>query len=106
MLRSSHTGHYVDKRGRKLQGDFDFDKNGKPIIKKNAKGEWVDKNGNPLPNEFDIDSDGNPILVHVPSTAMVDRRGTEVTSRGYRLDKDGNIIDNQGRKKFDKSQLT
>jgi hypothetical protein len=56
--------------------------------------------------DFDLDSHGNPILNHVPQGAWVDRRGTEVTSRGYRLDKDGNIIDNVGRKKFDKSQLT
>ena len=66
MLRSSNAGHYVDKKGRKLQGEFDFDKSGKPIIKKNDKGVFVDRNGAPLPNEFDLDSNGNPILIHVP----------------------------------------
>ena len=29
-----------------------------------------------------------------------------MTSRGYRIDKNGNLIDNYGRKKFDKSHLT
>jgi hypothetical protein len=60
----------------------------------------------PLQTDLELDASGNPILTHIPQNAFVDRRGTEVTTRGYRLDKDGNIIDNQGRKKFDKSQLT
>ena len=58
------------------RGDFNYDKNGKPIINKDKNLDFVDKKGN------------------------------KVTSRGYRVDKNGNIIDNNGRKKFDKSHLT
>jgi hypothetical protein len=56
-----------------VRGDFDYDRNGKPIIKKNARGEFEDK------------------------------RGARVSSRGYRIDKDANMIDNMARKKFDKN---
>ena len=43
-----------------VRGDFEFDKNGLPIIKKDSKGNFVDK------------------------------RGSRVSSRGYRLDTPGN----------------
>ena len=58
-----------------IRGDFNFDRNGKPIIQKEGK-------------EF------------------VDKRRSEVSSRGYRVDKEGNVIDINGRKKFDKQQVT
>jgi len=59
-----------------VRGDFDHDRNGRPIVKQNNQGVFVDK------------------------------RGREVSSRGYRVDKDGSIIDNHERKKFDKAHLT
>jgi hypothetical protein len=59
-----------------VRGDFDHDKNGKPKILKNKKGEYVDK------------------------------RGAKVSSRGYRIDDGNHMIDNIGRKKFDKKQMT
>jgi len=61
-----------------VRGDFEYDKNGLPVIKKDSKGNFVDK------------------------------RGSRVSSRGYRMDSDsnGNIIDNNDRKKFDKNQTT
>jgi len=59
-----------------IRGEFDYDKNGRPIIKRNSKGDYFDK------------------------------RGNKVTSRGYRVDHEGNIIDNYGRKKFDKAHTT
>lgn len=52
------------------RGDFDYDRNGKPIVKKNGKGQYVDKKGN------------------------------VVSSRGYRIDEHGNMVDNKGRMKF------
>lgn len=59
------------------RGDFDFDKNGKPVIKKNSGGQFVDK------------------------------KGAAMSSRGYRIDtKSGHIIDNHNRKKFDKTHMT
>lgn len=58
------------------RGDFDYDRNGKPIIKKNSSGQYVDK------------------------------RGAIVTARGYRINEQGHLIDNYGRKKFDKAHMT
>jgi hypothetical protein len=56
------------------RGDFDYDRNGKPIVKKASK-----------PGKFE------------------DKRGAPVSQRGYRVDPDGNMIDNNDRKKFDKT---
>lgn len=58
------------------RGDFDYDRNGKPIVKKNSNGQFVDK------------------------------RGNVVSSRGYRIDQEGNMIDNKGRMKFHHSHMT
>lgn len=69
----------VDKHNfnpHRSRGDFDFDKNGKPIIKKNSSGQFVDK------------------------------KGAIVTSRGYRINQEGHLIDNYNRKKFDKAHMT
>jgi len=61
-----------------IRGDFDYDRNGKPVLKKNSKGDFIDK------------------------------RGSRVSSRGFRLDTagTGSFIDNNERKKFDKNQVT
>lgn len=59
-----------------VRGDFDYDKNGKPMIKKDAQG------------------------------AFVDKRGSRVSSRGYRMDSAENMQDNYGRPKFHKNQMT
>lgn len=61
---------------QQVRGDFDYDRNGRPVVKQNDQGDYVDK------------------------------RGAVVSSRGYRVDKNGNLIDNHGRKKFDKAHLT
>ena len=36
---------------------------------------------------------------------MLIKKGAKVSARGYRIDKDGHLIDNYGRKKFDKQHL-
>ena len=56
------------------RGDFDYDRNGKPVVKKSS-----------------------------PPGTFADKRGSTVSQRGYRIDDDGNMIDNFGRKKFDKA---
>ena len=55
--------------------------------------------------EFDFDRNGNPMIKKTKSGEYVDKRGQKVSARGYRLDKDGNVIDHQGRVKFDKSHV-
>jgi hypothetical protein len=37
---------------------------------------------------------------------FVDNRGSNVNQKGYRVDDDGNMIDNYDRKKLDKAQMT
>ena len=59
-----------------VRGDFDYDRNGKPKIEKDASGAYVDK------------------------------RGNRVSSRGYRIDQAGNVLDNYNRKKLDKAHTT
>ena len=59
-----------------ITGNFDKDKRGRPIIKKNKKGDLVDK------------------------------KGRLVNSKGFLIDSDGNLVDRYGRKKFEKSYLT
>lgn len=55
---------------------------------------------------FDYDKNGNPIIKKDGSGGFVDKRGVPCSGRGYLIDKDGNIIDHAGRKKFDKSHVT
>ena len=59
-----------------VRGDFDYDRNGKPVIQKDKSGNLVDKRGNP------------------------------VTSRGYRVNKQGHLVDKNGRVKFHKNHMT
>jgi len=59
-----------------VRGEFDFDRNGKAVVVKNKDGSFSDK------------------------------RGSKVSSRGYRLGSDGSVVDNNGRKKFDKAHMT
>lgn len=61
-----------------VRGDFDYDRNGKAIVPQDPRNQ----------GEF------------------VDRRGSKVSSRGYRIDDKKNIIDNHDRKKFDKAHTT
>ena len=56
--------------------------------------------------DFNYDKNGKPIINKDKNVDFVDKKGKKVTSRGYRVDKNGNIIDNNGRKKFDKTHLT
>lgn len=54
---------FIDKKGNRIAGDFEYDKDGKPILKKNAKGQWVDKNGNKVKGDFSLDKNGQPRLI-------------------------------------------
>jgi hypothetical protein len=56
-----------------VRGDFNYDRNGKPVVGKDGSGGFKDK------------------------------RGSAVSSRGYRIDSNGDMLDNHGRKKFDKA---
>ena len=56
---------------------------------------------------FDYDQNGKAKILKDQKTGFyVDKYGERVSSRGYRVDKAGNLIDNYKRKKFDKSHMT
>jgi hypothetical protein len=61
-----------------VRGDFDYDRNGRAIVPQDPRNQ----------GEF------------------CDKRGSKVSSRGYRIDNDKSIIDNHSLKKFDKTQTT
>jgi hypothetical protein len=54
---------------------------------------------------FEMDPLGNPILERGPSGELLDRDGKRVNQRGYLVDKDGNVIDKMGKKMFEKEVL-
>ena len=50
---------------------------------------------------FDFDKNGNLRISKDHRTKkLIDKNGSEVTERGYRIDKDRNLIDNKGIKKL------
>jgi hypothetical protein len=61
-----------------VRGDFDYDRNGKAVVKQDPR------------------SPG----------AFVDKRGSKVSSRGYRVDGGAHVVDNTGRKKLDRTHAT
>ena len=63
-------------------------------------------NPHTIRGDFDYDRNGKPIILKDKSGAFVDKKGNRVSARGYRIDQTGNIIDNYGRKKFDKAHTT
>jgi hypothetical protein len=56
---------------------------------------------------FDFDRNGRPLVLKDPKSGnFVDKNGDKVSSKGYRIDSTGNLIDNNKRKKFDKTHMT
>lgn len=62
-----------------VRGDFAYDRNGKAKVQKTTEG---------------------------ATEGFTDKRGARMSSRGYRIDKHGNMIDNRDRKKFDATHMT
>ena len=64
-------------------------------------------NFNPIRSlgDFDIDRDGEMLVEPAGNRKFQDKNGIEVSPDGWRLDEDGNLIDNYGHKKFDKTRL-
>lgn len=52
-----------------------------------------------------MDPLGNPILDRDKDGNLIDRQGRKVNSKGYFIDKDGNVIDKNGKMMFPKSML-
>lgn len=65
-------------------------------------------NFNPFQVRGDLDYDraGRPILLKGKNGETLDKRGKLVNKRGWLVNEEGHIVDHNGRKKFDKRQLT
>jgi hypothetical protein len=118
-------GKYLDKEGKPTSkrgyltspnGDIINNFNNKKMFPKSdldERGELpapfnIEKhNFNPhkIRGNFDYDGNGIPKILKNKFGDHVDRNGAVVTSRGYKMGQNGDIIDYDKRKKFDKSQM-
>ena len=132
VVLEDENGNYVDKQGRKVnERGYLVDKDGNGDIVNNEdmnqkmfnredmdeRGEipapfCVEKyNFNPhsIRGDFDYDKQGKPLIVTNKRGELVDKKGRKVNKKGYLTDKGpsgGSIIDKNGKKKFDRKQLT
>ena len=90
-----------------IRGDFDHDRNGRAIVTPGkgtvsgtSPGKSSRKAGSP---QRGAGSKGSPSRA---GPEFADKRGSKVSSRGYRIDEDGHLVDAYGRKKFDKAHMT
>ena len=58
-----------------------------------------------IQGDFEMDPVGNPILERKPDGSFVDREGKRVNQRGYFCDEHGNIVDKKGKIMFNKEIL-
>ena len=54
---------------------------------------------------LDYFRNGEPKIKELPNGMKTDKKGDPVTEKGWRIDENDNMIDNNGHKKFDKSQI-
>ena len=59
-----------------------------------------------ITGDFEMSPLSEPILDQDKDGNLVDRQGRRVNPRGYLIDNDGNIIDKRGNRMFDKNILT
>lgn len=99
------TGDVVNNmNGEKMFAAKDLDEKGEVPAPFNV--EKHNFNPHLIRGDFDFDRNGKPVILKDKSGAFVDKRGNRVSSRGYRIDQGGNILDNYNRKKFDKAHTT
>jgi hypothetical protein len=77
------------------RGDFDLDRNGHAVVN---PGRGTVSGMSPTKGSMKGSPDKGS-----PTKGYADKRGTKVSRRGYRVDPAGNMLDNYGRKKFDRS---
>lgn len=58
-------------------------------------------NINAVQGDYEMNASGNPILVKNKDGSLSDKKGRPVNGRGYLIDKDGNVIDDRGKPMFD-----
>lgn len=90
-----------------VRGDFDFDRNGKARVLKTAEGAGDGSNQNNRQGAPGGAGDQNHrSKTSTQAAGFADKRGSRVSTRGYRIDKHGNMLDNKDRKKFDATHMT
>lgn len=85
-----------------VRGDFDYDRNDKAIVKEGDGGTIM---GRSPEKKTPKKMQGSPNKA-APGPEFKDKRGSKVSSRGYRIDEEGHMVDNHGRKKFDRAHMT
>ena len=55
--------------------------------------------------DFDYDRDGTPMIFKDAKSGYVDKFGNKVTQKGFLIDEEGNVIDIYGKKKFDQFKM-
>jgi hypothetical protein len=85
-----------------VRGDFDFDRNGRAIVTPGKGSPTKPK----TPSKISSKGSPNKASPARGGPGFVDKRGSKVSSRGYRIDEEGNLLDCYGRKKFDKAHMT
>lgn len=99
------TGDVINNmNGEKMFAAKDLDEKGEVPAPFNV--EKHNFNPHLVRGDFDFDRNGKPVILKDKSGAHVDKRGNRVSSRGYRVDQGGNILDNYNRKKLDRAHTT
>lgn len=105
--RINSAGYLIDDFGNVI------DKDGRQIFeKKHLLEDEVPKilpftkfNVKNVLGDFEMDPLGNPILENVGNGNFKDRVGQKVNQKGYMIDKDGNIVNKNGKVMFAKELL-
>jgi len=94
------SGNIIDVNGKQLWKKSEL-KNGEfpkifPFTKFNIKR---------IQGDYDTDGKGQPVLQKTSTDGFVDKKGRAVNQRGYLIDTQGNVIDIRGKHMFDRDLL-
>ncbi len=97
-------GNIVDKRGRIRLHHKQLDKDGNIPLLFNYKGKKYDIRD--IIGDFDKDRNGNIIIRRDKDNKMVDKKGRRVNNKGYLIDSQGNVVNLDGKVIFDQTALS
>ena len=97
-------GNLVDKRGRIRLHHKQLDSDGNLPMLFNYKGKKFDVRD--IIGDFEKDRRGNIIIRRDKDNKMVDKKNRPVNNKGYLIDKDGNVINDEGKLMFENFTLS
>ena len=100
-LIDPHTKNIVDKRGRLRLHRKLLDEDGNIPMLFNYKGKKFDIKD--VIGDFDKDRQGNIIIRRDRNNQMVDKKGRKVNNKGYLIDEEGNVVNLDGKVVFEKN---